>query len=226
MRRHHHHHPDHSDFEEHFFGRHGHRGGHGHGFFGKFGGRGFRDDGLGGRGMRASRILAAGELQLVILSLLAEKPRHGYEIIKALEEHSSGFYSPSPGMIYPALTYLEELGYARSESEGNKKLFTITEAGTEHLEQSREVVKATLEQLATIGRKMASMQKLFAEGSDDFAGDPGDESYGERRQWKMELRELRDELKAALREKFNATAKEKKRIMEILRNAVREIRGE
>jgi DNA-binding PadR family transcriptional regulator len=224
MRRHHpHHHHDHHDHEELFFGRHGHRGGHG--FFGKFG-RGFRDDGFGGRGMRGSRILAAGELQLVILSLLAEKPRHGYEIIKALEEHSSGFYSPSPGMIYPALTYLEELGYARSETEGNKKLFTITEAGTEHLEKSRAVVKATLEQLAEVGRKMSSMQKIFAEGNDDFAGDPSEEGYGERREWKMDLREIRDELKCALREKYNATAKEKKRIMEILRNAVREIRGE
>src|SRR5512144_1736182 len=66
-------------------------------------------------GFRSGRKLGADHLQLVILALLEEKPRHGYEIIKALEERSGGFYSPSPGTIYPALTYLEELGYASVE---------------------------------------------------------------------------------------------------------------
>ncbi|HEV2332187.1 MAG TPA: PadR family transcriptional regulator, partial [Gammaproteobacteria bacterium] len=76
--------------------------------FGHFFG-GHRGEGMGGRGFRTGRKLASGDLQLVILSLLADKPRHGYEIIKDVEERSGGFYSPSPGVVYPALTYLEEI---------------------------------------------------------------------------------------------------------------------
>ena len=84
------------------------------GFMGRFGGF------TGGPGMRAARMIASGDLQLIILALLSDKPRHGYEIIKAIEEHSSGIYTPSPGVVYPALTYLEEMGYASSEPEGTK----------------------------------------------------------------------------------------------------------
>ena len=67
---------------------------------------------MGGRAFGMGRKLASVDLQLLILGLLAEKPRHGYEIIKALDERSKGFYVPSPGMVYPALTYLEEIGHA------------------------------------------------------------------------------------------------------------------
>ena len=94
--------------------------------------------GLGGRGFRASRMFGAGDLQLIVLALLADKPRHGYEIMKALEEHSSGFYAPSPGMIYPALTYLEEVGFATVEAEANKKLYRINEAGQAFLHEHRD----------------------------------------------------------------------------------------
>jgi hypothetical protein len=84
-------------------------------------GRGFGFRGLAGNGehgfhgFRSGRKLGGDDLQLVILALLEQKPRHGYEIIKALEELSGGFYSPSPGTIYPALTYLEELGNSSVE---------------------------------------------------------------------------------------------------------------
>src|ERR1700721_2211211 len=113
-------------------GRHGHRhfgGGRGGFFGGSFGG-GFRG---GGPGMRTAKMLASGDLQLIILLLLSQKPCHGYEIIKAVEEHSSGIYTPSPGMVYPALTYLEEMGYAVAAAEGTKKLYTITAEGGEYL---------------------------------------------------------------------------------------------
>ena len=83
------------------------------------------------------RKLASADLQLLILELLAEKPRHGYEIIKALDERSKGFYAPSPGMVYPALTYLEEIGHATVETEGARKLYHITELGRAHLEEHR-----------------------------------------------------------------------------------------
>src|SRR5438105_719498 len=98
--------------------------------FGRFGGAWSHGAGLGGRGFFGGRKLGSGELQLVILALLEESPRHGYEIIKALEETSRGFYTPSPGMVYPALTYLEEVGYATVEAKGSKKLYRITDAGS------------------------------------------------------------------------------------------------
>src|SRR6202161_1639265 len=141
-------------FERH--GHHGHFGRRGRSF-GRFG-VGF----MGGPGMRVAKMLASGDLQLIILALLSEKPRHGYEIIKQVEEHSSGAYTPSPGMVYPALTYLEEMGYAASESEGNKKLYSITEAGTAYFDKNRASVKETLEQLARFGRKMSDFQKRYA----------------------------------------------------------------
>ncbi|TKB71050.1 MAG: PadR family transcriptional regulator, partial [Mesorhizobium sp.] len=117
----------------HMAGKFGGRGG-----FGPFG-HGMRGGGRGGPGdmFRAGRMLADGDLKLITLSLLAEAPRHGYDIIKALEERTSGFYSPSPGVVYPTLTFLEEAGYAVSAAEGNKKVFSITEAGQAHLNENR-----------------------------------------------------------------------------------------
>src|SRR5271170_2575215 len=152
-----HRHQHHSCFEGR--GRHGFGRGR---FFGRFG-SGF----VGGPGMRAAKMLASGDLQLIILALLSEKPRYGYEIIKQVEGHSSGMYSPSPGMVYPALTYLEEMGYAASESEGTKKLYRITEAGTAYLNQNRASVEETLDQLARFGRKMAEFQKQYAEENEE-----------------------------------------------------------
>src|SRR5581483_8453046 len=119
----------------HFMGRH--RGGWRHHHGGGFPGGGFD-------GMMAARKLASGDLQLVILALLAEQPRHGYDIIKELEERSKGFYVPSPGMVYPALTYLEEAGYATVDAAGAKKLYAITDAGKAHLAENQDAASAIL----------------------------------------------------------------------------------
>lgn len=218
---HRHHHDHHA-----FFGRGGRHGfgGRGGGFFGRFGGGGF----MGGSGMRAARMLAAGDLQLVVLGLLNEKPRHGYEIIKALEEHSSGVYTPSPGMVYPALTYLEEMNYATASTEGTKKLYTITDAGKEYLEKNRETVNETMEHLARFGRRMAQFQKHFVDeenAAEDFAHDLRGQAKDEWRQMKAEFRDLRDQLKAALYEKLGASVEEKKRVLDILKKTIDEIRG-
>ncbi|MBV9749731.1 MAG: PadR family transcriptional regulator [Acetobacteraceae bacterium] len=100
-----------------------------------------------GRGGRAGlgRFFAHGDLRLVILHLIAEKPRHGYEIIKAIEERVAGAYSPSPGVIYPTLTLLEELGYVTvSTGEGAKKLHAITPEGRAFLDTNRAAVDALL----------------------------------------------------------------------------------
>lgn len=108
-------------------------------------------DGFGGRGMRAGRMLASGDLQLIILALLNEKPRHGYEIIKAIEEKVGGAYSPSPGVIYPTLTLLEELGYVTVESaEGGKKLYRITETGDAELADRKTIVDGIFARMAEV----------------------------------------------------------------------------
>jgi DNA-binding PadR family transcriptional regulator len=99
------------------------------------------------------RFFAHGDLRLVILHLISEKPRHGYEIIKAIEDHVGGAYSPSPGVIYPTLTLLEELGHVTvSAGEGAKKLQTITAEGRAYLEAYRPAVDALLARMAEASR--------------------------------------------------------------------------
>jgi DNA-binding PadR family transcriptional regulator len=131
-------------------GRHRrHSGGHG------FGGR---RGGFGGEGgedlMRARRMLAQGDLRLVALALIAQAPRHGYEIIKLLEEKTADWYSPSPGIVYPTLTYLEEAGYVTAAAEGSKKLYTITAEGRAYLAANRDLVDIVLDRLAALGERV------------------------------------------------------------------------
>jgi DNA-binding PadR family transcriptional regulator len=132
-----------------------------------FGGQGWggRHGMGGGNTMRAGRMLAQGDLQLIALALIAEQPRHGYEIIKVLEEKTSGWYSPSPGIVYPTLTYLEEVGYVTAQTEGAKKLYTITEEGRAHLEANRDLADTVLDRLATIGERVARWRRMS--GRDD-----------------------------------------------------------
>lgn len=183
----------------------GHR--HGRHGFGPFGG------GFGGGGLGAGRKLGASDLQLVILALLKEKPRHGYEIIKALEEKSGGFYVPSPGMVYPALTYLEEGGYAVVfESEGAKKLYRLTDAGEAKLKEDETIAAAILAQLGEMGRNMARVREAFTEDAMEAELAQG-------------LRAARRELRNALRERRHAPTEEQQRIAEILKRATDEIRS-
>jgi DNA-binding PadR family transcriptional regulator len=79
-----------------------------------------------------------GDLKYVILDLLKEKPRYGYEIIRALEESSHGFYTPSPGVVYPTLQMLEEMGYASATERDGKKIYTITEEGRKFLSEQKD----------------------------------------------------------------------------------------
>jgi DNA-binding PadR family transcriptional regulator len=145
-------------------GRHGHH--HRGGGFGW--GRGGRHGGPGGGDMfRIGRMFAQGDLKLVVLSLIAEQPRHGYEIIKVIEEKTSGIYSPSPGIVYPTLTFLEESGYLASESEGSKKLYKITEVGEAYLKPNRDIVEAIMDRLSAFGRRAAKMRKAFGLDSDN-----------------------------------------------------------
>ncbi|HWF94766.1 MAG TPA: PadR family transcriptional regulator [Xanthobacteraceae bacterium] len=117
------------------------------------------DDSGGGDFMRARRMLAQGDLRLIALALIAQQPRHGYEIIKMLEDKTAGWYSPSPGIVYPTLTYLEEAGYITGQAEGAKKLYSITPDGRDYLEENRDFVDAVLDRFAAVGEKISRMRR-------------------------------------------------------------------
>jgi len=151
---HSHHHEPHG-----CFGGRGHRQHESgrHGMFGRHGGR--HGEGLmrgaGGR----TRLFGQGDLRLVVLELLQERPRHGYEVIKAIEERVGGDYSPSPGVIYPTLTLLAELGHAQvSAQDGDRKQYAITPAGAEFLAGQRAALDTVNERLDRAGRSGHAMR--------------------------------------------------------------------
>ncbi|WP_443111468.1 PadR family transcriptional regulator [Burkholderia sp. FERM BP-3421] len=193
-------------------GRHRGGGGGGRRGFGPFGGGGFGGD---DEGLPRGRQFTSDDLQLLLLALLAEQPSHGYELIKALDTRSSGFYAPSPGMVYPALTYLEEVGYVTVEVEGNRKRYALADAGRDHLASQREQVELLFAKLTHFGRKMEFMRRAFAgEGAE-----AGDDTRG----WLKDFVEARLALKRALLHKAGASADEQRRIAAILLRAATEI---
>jgi DNA-binding PadR family transcriptional regulator len=181
--------------------------------------------GEGGRGFGAGRKLSGSDLQLLLLALLAEQPRHGYELIKALDERSSGYYVPSPGVIYPALNYLEEADLAEVELEGTKKRYRLTAAGQAHLADRRAAADAMLEQLSHAGERMERARRALHEDG------PGEEWLGRfhhgHRQ-RHALHAAMHDIKAALRERFGrggAGEEELREVMELLRATAAAIRG-
>jgi len=92
----------------------------------------------GRRGFRPNEpMFQRGEIKYLVLDLLKDKNRHGYEIIRELEERSFGFYSPSPGIVYPTLQWLEEMGYVSSVEQEGKKIYTITDSGIKYHEENK-----------------------------------------------------------------------------------------
>jgi DNA-binding PadR family transcriptional regulator len=114
--------------------------GTGWGFGGGEGGW-FWDFGGKGRGRRRGVRFESGDMKYVILKLLNEKPMHGYEVMKALEEQTQGCYKPSPGTVYPTLQWLEDEGLVRSEEQEGKKVYHITDAGKTFLEENKSTVE-------------------------------------------------------------------------------------
>ena len=190
-------------FEGKWAARRGWRGYSGHGWGGRHG-RG------GGDMMRAGRMLAQGDLRLIALALIAEQPRHGYEIIKVLEEKTAGWYSPSPGIVYPTLTYLEEAGYVTAQTEGAKKLYTITDEGRAHLDENRDFVEAVLERLAAIGERM---RRRF--GDDDERRGPSVPPL---------VRAALDNLREVAAERLATDAEAEAKVVEVLARAASELR--
>jgi DNA-binding PadR family transcriptional regulator len=134
----------------HFHFGHGHhhcrtaRGEHEDGLSGS--GRGHR----GGRGGGGGRVFGHGGLRFVLLRLIADKPSHGYELIKAIEDRLGGSYAPSPGVVYPTLTLLEEMGYLSIETAdgSGRKSYSITASGREFLEANREMADAMMARMS------------------------------------------------------------------------------
>jgi DNA-binding PadR family transcriptional regulator len=101
-------------------------------------------------GRRTGRLFDHGELRLVVLALISERPRHGYEIIKEIEDRVAGTYTPSPGVIYPTLTMLEELGHATITESDGKKLYAITAEGTAYLAANKSTVDNALQRMQSV----------------------------------------------------------------------------
>ncbi len=111
----------------------------------------FDNDGWSGsrRGRRSRRMFEGGELRLVLLKLIADEPRHGYDLIRAIEELTGGEYAPSPGVVYPTLTLLQDMGLIeQAEGEGARKPFQVTSEGRTHLEEHSDEVEKLFERLA------------------------------------------------------------------------------
>jgi DNA-binding PadR family transcriptional regulator len=89
-------------------------------------------------GNRGERIFHKGDFKYLILDLLKDKPRHGYEIIREMEDKFGGFYTPSPGAVYPTLQWLEDMGYVTLQAQDGKKTYTITEEGLKFLSEKEK----------------------------------------------------------------------------------------
>src|SRR5277367_5476314 len=162
------------------WGRHGR-----HQFGGEFGGR----------------LFDTGDLRLVILSYIAEKPSHGYEIMKGIGEQMGGVYTPSAGVVYPTLNQLEDEGFATVTSEGGKKLYAITEAGLAELNAQKTRIDEVLGRIRQMG-----------------------EAYGSRRM--PEIMRAMHNCKLALKMRFgrgDLSADQVRKIAEILDAAAKEI---
>ena len=114
-------------------------------------------EGWGRRGRRSRRMFESGELRLVLLKLIADEPRHGYDLIRAIEEMTGGEYAPSPGVVYPTLTLLQDMGLIEeAKGKGPRKAFQATDEGRAHLEEREEEVEALFERLRDLAPREGS----------------------------------------------------------------------
>jgi DNA-binding PadR family transcriptional regulator len=197
---------------------HGHGGGRGHSHHGggRFSrhGRGF---GGGDDDFSRGRKFSSDDLQLLLLDLLVDEPRHGYELIKLLETRSNGFYTPSPGMVYPALTYLEEIGYTVATAEGNRKRYALNDGGRMYVVSNRERIDRIWAKLNFFAQKMGLVRRALAEEETGGA----DEQTG--RHPLRAFMEARAKLKEQLISLRNASPEEQLRIAGVLERAAAEI---
>ncbi|MEA1832120.1 PadR family transcriptional regulator [Methylobacterium durans] len=122
-----------------------------------------------GPGGRRGRLFDYGELRLLVLALLADEPRHGYELMRSLEERTGGAYSPSPGVIYPTLSWLEDMGYARVETEGaGRKSYRATQEGESFLAANRDAVEALFARISGGAERHAGVPAPVLRGMENL----------------------------------------------------------
>lgn len=184
------------------------RGGHG-------GHRRHGDAGGHGALMRGRRF-SSEDLQLMLLGLLVEGDSHGYELIKALETRSEGAYVPSPGVVYPALTYVHELGLVDADVIGNKKSYRLSADGRRFVQERQQRLDEMFLGLADLARKMKYLRGAMAENGENPGGGI----------WLPEFVAARQSLKRALLLKSDAPHEEQRRVAAILLRAAAEIGGE
>ncbi len=161
------------------------------------------------------RLLGHGELRYVILYLLNEKPRHGYELMKDLEDLSHGAYSPSPGTIYPTLTFLEEVGFASVSMDDNKKLYSITAEGKSHIKEQKESIQELVEKFSTQGEKMSRLKSWV--GKNEI-----EEVANENR---PSIRRSMHRMKMELFSMIDAKPEVKNKVVQIIDRAIDEIKN-
>ncbi len=179
-----------------------------------------RGGGFGGGGddgFSRGRKFSSEDLQILLLALLVDAPRHGYELIKLLETRSNGFYTPSPGMVYPALTYLEEIGYTTVSTEGNRKRYALTDEGRAYVEKHRERIDFIWSKLDLFAQKMNMVRRALA-------GEDAEDERAGKNPLKA-LMEARLKLKQLLMARSHASSEEQLRIAQVLERAAAEIAG-
>jgi DNA-binding PadR family transcriptional regulator len=171
---------------------------------------------MGGGGMlRAGRMISSSDLQLLLLALLEVRPRHGYDLIKSIQELAAGAYVPSPGMVYPALNFLEELGQISAQQDGAKKQYSLTDSGLAALNESRARVSALMDLLRRVGLRFGRAQEAF-ESSEPVSAASASPS--------APLEAARRDLKAVLFDCLDEPPEEQQRVAEILQRTILEIR--
>lgn len=160
------------------------------------------------------RKFSAAELYLMVLELLQRQPRHGYEIAKEFKALSLGFYSPSPGALYPVLSQMASQGHAAVQADGKRKRYSLTAAGKKHLQNQAQEVDLLFARLSHAAKKM-----LWVAHSTD------PQAAAQATGWLPEFVAARSALRMALLAGTNAGHDEQRRLVAILNKAVAEIQG-
>ncbi len=172
-----------------------------------------------GRRLMRGRKVGAEDLQLMLLALLKQQASHGYDLIKSLDELSSGYYKPSPGVVYPALGHLEGAGLVSCTRDGAKKRYQLTQAGVEHLAANDTRTALLFKRLRHIAKRMTWLRQSL-EGQPRELGPEGEDlATG----WLPELIEMRHAMRQALMRHTDASPATQRRIAGILRQAVHAI---
>lgn len=183
------------------------------------------DDDMGDE-FRLHRVMGGADLRLVVLLLLEEEPRHGYDLIKVIEDRSAQAYSPSPGVIYPALTWLVEAGYADSSKKGNRKIYRITEEGAAHLEENRDEAQAILDGLKHLGEQVTRIRKHVVKTETQVHTHNSPRPDRDIPNVIDEVNQARRALKAAISTAIKGDKHAQQRLADILQRAADEIAGD